>query len=224
MARASSSCASAASTAVQAAQLTTTSGFAWPIAAATAEASVMSRSARARGVKSSPRAASRSTTSRPSIPPAPVTSQRVIAWSLSCRCGLLFGGRTSGRGRAAQRLPPVAVRGVPLDGGLEAVGERRQRGVAHRAEQRVVEAVAAVVGLAVLDRHHVVPGRAELVEDGPGELAVGQLNVAVDVVDLARPPLLEHQLDAPAVVVHEDPAAAVQAVAVERERLGGAQG
>ena len=49
-----------------------------------------------------------------------------------------------------------------------------------------------------------------------GELAVGQLGAAADVVDLPVAPLLGHELDAAAVVVDVQPVAHVQPVAVER--------
>lgn len=91
-------------------------------------------------------------------------------------------------------------------------------GIAKCAQRRVVEAVAAVVALAVLDPRDLVPTRAAAVKQGLRELDVGQLHVTADVVDAPALASLESKLDAAAVVVHVDPAADVPAIAVERDR------
>ena len=61
--------------------------------------------------------------------------------------------------------------------------------------------------------------QAQLVEDDAGDLQVGALVAAAHVVDLAGLAVLEHELDAGAVVVHVEPVADVQPVAVERQLL-----
>ena len=95
----------------------------------------------------------------------------------------------------------MAVVGIPGHGGLQAVGELDARGVAHRTEQGVIEAVAAIVALAVGDGYHHLPGGAAGRQNGGGEFAVGQLGAAVDVVDPAGGAFFQDELDAPAVVI-----------------------
>ena len=75
--RAAGSSASAPSTSVHAAQLTITSGALSATARSTARRSLTSSWARARPAQSWPCARAAATTSRPSIPPAPVTSSRI---------------------------------------------------------------------------------------------------------------------------------------------------
>src|ERR1019366_3969845 len=97
------------------------------------------------------------------------------------------------------------------------LGERPGRGVAHAAQQRVVQGVAAVVTLAVLDRTDHVPARAAGVQQQAGQPAVGRLTAPVDVIDGAAAAALGYQLDAAAVIVDVYPAPDVAAGAVERD-------
>src|SRR5438477_10625181 len=95
-----------ASTAVMAAQCTIASGWVAPIAPSTASRSPTSSAARSRPMTSC--GCSASTTSRPTMPPAPVTRTR-NARSLP-RGGLVD------RRPLQQRFPPVAILRIPLDG------------------------------------------------------------------------------------------------------------
>ena len=113
-------------------------------------------------------------------------------------------------GRAVQWLPPRHGCRVPLHRGPQALGERNARRVAQTSQHRVVQRVAAVVPLPVLDRRHHVPADPAGVEDGRRQLPIGQLHVAIDMVDPARFAGLEHELDTPAVIVHVNPAADVK--------------
>ena len=98
-----------------------------------------------------------------------------------------------------QRLPPGAVVAVPGDGrarGPSSNGDRRR--VAQLvADLGDVQRVPPVVALAVVDAVAPVPVPARSPSSSTlGELPVGQLGAAADVVDLAGPALLERQLDA----------------------------
>ena len=106
------------------------------------------------------------------------------------------------------RLPPVAVRAVPLDrlGEARAV-ERVPRHPAERAQLRRVDRVAAVVAGAVGDVADEVGRRAGQVEDPPHDVHVLAL-LPADVVDLAGRALAQHELDRSAVVVDVQPLAA----------------
>src|SRR6478609_845955 len=108
----------------------------------TACALVTSRSRRAKAITTVERARSSCTSSAPTWPPAPVTSQRTSA----------------ARGRE-QRAPPVFVRLVPGDGLGKAVTEGVPRLIAKGPQPAVVECVSAVVTTAVLDVLHRVPVR-----------------------------------------------------------------
>src|SRR5262244_4102347 len=170
----------------------------------------MSRSARVRASAVSPSRSRRVTRSRPSIPPAPVTSHRLIGpAALRGRFSLFIGSPPTG-GHAMsgplQRFPPATVPLVPADGIGQAPAERYARGEAHAPEQRVVQRVPPIVPLAVLDMRHHLPVRAAAFEQCPGQLIIGQLRVPVDVIHPPRLSAFEHQLDPPAVVIDVDPA------------------
>src|SRR6185503_1319257 len=117
------------------------------------------------------------------------------------------------------RLPPGAVRRVPLDRlGQPALAEGVARRPAERAQLPVVERVTAVVSRAILDvadQRRVGPRQ---LEDPVGHLEV-LVVLAADVVDLAGRALAQHELDAGAVVLGVQPLAHLLPVAVDRERL-----
>ncbi len=102
--------ASAASTAVHAAQLTTTAGRWWSSAARTAPSSVMSRTWRSSAVTGVPRCCNREVRSRPSMPDAPVTSHRgrgyggMVSVSEGCVPGVGKGGAVR-PGRSGRERP-----------------------------------------------------------------------------------------------------------------------
>lgn len=76
------------------------------------------------------------------------------------------------------------------------------------------------MALAVLDVDDVgVPFGVARLQEQSGELLVGELGAAADVVDLARAALGADELDALDVVVDVQPVADVGAVAVQRDRL-----
>src|SRR4051812_17230164 len=203
---ASVSCSSAPSTSVQAAAFTTTSCPG--TAAATAVASVTSRSLRVTAVTSSPAAPRTSTRSRPSMPDAPVTSHRTRS------------APSAGEGGPGpQRLPPAPVLLVPRHGPGQAFVEGHLRRVPELARDLGdVHGVAPVVALAILDALHGVPAGVRGREQPLGQLGVGELGAAADVVDLAGPAALEDEVDAAAVVVDVQPVAHVEPVAVQRDR------
>src|SRR5690606_34330401 len=96
-------------------------------------------------------------------------------------------------------------------------GEVLGRAVAQLGgELAVVQRVAGVVTLAVLDVPDHVPALSARLQQQPGQLLVGQLPAAADVVDLARPPAQPHQLDARHMVVDVQPVAHVPARPVQR--------
>src|SRR5215813_12493963 len=182
----------------------------------------MSRSARVRASAVSPSRSRRVTRSRPSIPPAPVTSHRLIGPAgPRGRFSLLIGSPPTGGGHAMsgplQRFPPATVLLLPADGIGQAPAERYARGEAHAPEQRVVQRVPPSVPLAVLDMGDHLPVRAAAFEQCPGQLIIGQLRVPVDVIHPPRLSAFEHQLDAPAVVIDVDPATDILAVPVQRD-------
>jgi hypothetical protein len=72
-----------------------------------------------------------------------------------------------------------------------------------------------MVALAVCHLRHHVPARVAAFEQGSGQLNVGQLHVAVDVIDGSRLTALQDQLDAPAVVIDVYPSPDVPAVPVQ---------
>src|SRR3954468_6060629 len=120
-----------------------------------------------------------------------------------------------------ERAPPRLVVAVPGHRVGKALLERHLRLVAELGADLVVgQRVAVVVTLAVLDVLDVrVPTATARLEQPLGQLAVGELDAAADVVDLAGAAALEHELDATAVVVDVQPVAHVEPVAVERHLL-----
>ena len=156
-------------------------------------------SARSHAMTSSPASVQVRTRSWPSWPPAPVIEDAHQPARL-------------------QRAPPPLVGAVPVDGGLERLVERALLRPPERGDLGDVDRVAAVVAEAVLDvldrRLVLAEQREELVDEHP----VGRLVAGADVVDLAGRALVEHEVDAGAVVVDVEPVALVEAVAVERDR------
>src|SRR5262249_38211021 len=120
---------------------------------------------------------------------------------------------------------PVAVGEVPVDGFLDAGGERLARGPAKLAlDLRTIDCVAAVVAGAVGDVGDLigvffaVGTRGLLVEqraDRTDDLEVRLLVQAADVVGLADATALEHEPDRGGVVLDEEPVADLHAVAVD---------
>ena len=160
------------------------------------------------------RPASASRRSRPSCPSAPVMRIRT-AQVPSGSPGPFDDG-----GPGPQRLPPVAVVGVPLhrvDQPLLPLDRGRPAELAPQLGG--VEDVAAVVAGAVghdrLERLRL----AERGEDPVGDLHDGGLDAAADVVRLAHPAAGEHGVDGRAVVVHVQPLPAVLGAGIERQRL-----
>ena len=95
--------------------------------------------------------------------------------------------RRSGRHHCALSRYQMTVAASP-------VGEVRLRPVAElRADLRVVQGVPLVVALAVLDVRDAVPAGPAGRQQQPGQLPVGQLGAAADVVDLAGPPTGQRQ-------------------------------
>src|SRR4051812_28333844 len=101
-----------------------------------------------------------------------------------------------------ERLPPVTVCPVPLDGVGQALLERNLRLVAElAADLGDVDGIALVVAEPVGDLLDAVPPGAGGLEQLAGELLVRELGATADVVNLARAATGEHQVDAAAVVV-----------------------
>src|SRR5262245_7158465 len=216
---ASASCASASSTAVQAAQFTTTAGR-WPeMAASTASRSVMSRAVRSRATVLAAVSPSSRVRSTPSMPAAPVTSQpSVISRRRPTRSPEALDVASQQRGARLQRLPPRAVGLIPGDRLGQPGLERLDRPVPELgADLRTVDRVAPVVALAIRHVLHHVPAGAAGVEQPLGEFLVAEFGAAADVVDLAGAAAEAHQFDAGHVVVDVQPVTHVQAVAVERD-------
>ncbi len=117
------------------------------------------------------------------------TGRRTASRSRPCIFAALFDG-----------APPELVGRVPADGALQRFCEIGRPAEAEVIELRGGDRVAAVVAGAVGDaaRRRVVR-LAQLVEDDLGDLAVGALVAAADVVDLAGLAVLEQRsLDAAA--------------------------
>src|SRR5581483_8335036 len=119
----------------------------------------------------------------------------------------------------ADRAPPVLVLAVPGDGALDPLAEAHLRAPAQLQQalgaKRIAAVVAGTVG-DVLDQRGVAP--AEL-EDAAHDLDVGQLVRAADVVDLARLPPLQHDVDRRGAVLHVEPVADLHPVAVNGQRI-----
>src|SRR5262249_34993740 len=159
----------------------------------------MSRSARVRASAVSPSRSRQVTRSRPSIPPAPVTSHRLIGPAApQGRLSMFMGSPPTGGGHAMSGplhgSPPATVPLVPADGTGQAPAERYARGEAPAPEQRVVQRVPPIVPLAVLDMGHHLPVRAAAFEQCPGQLIIGQFRVPVDVIHPPRLSAFGHQL------------------------------
>src|SRR5215469_576770 len=182
----------------------------------------MSRLARVKASAVSPPRSRQATMSWPSIPPAPVTSHRLIAppdRGLVPRCSR---GHPVARGAHARSgplhgFPPATVPLVPADGIGQALAELYARGEAHAPEQRVVQGIAPVVPFAVLDMRHHLPVGPAAFEQRPGQLDIGQFRVPVDVIHAPWLSALEHQLDPTAVVIDMDPAADILSVPIQRD-------
>src|SRR5438132_730134 len=117
------------------------------------------------------------------------------------------------------RLPPAAVRAVPLDGLAHSLPEVARRPPAELLELPGAERVTPVVAGAVLDVAQQRAVRARQLEDELDHLDVLVLVAAADVVGLAGLPLAQHELDPGAMVLDVEPVADLPAVAVDRERL-----
>ena len=142
------------------------------------------------------------------LPPAAARDHRACPSRRSCGASLARAAPTS-RGCRGTRRPsrPARRRSRPS-----------ARSPAPRASCRS-EGVPPVVPLAVGDPLDPLPARAAGLQQPPGELPVGQLGTAADVVDLARPAAAPAPAAMPgAVVAHVQPVAHVAAVAVERHR------
>jgi hypothetical protein len=115
---------------------------------------------------------------------------------------------------APQRLPPATVIHIPLHRRSQADSERDAGRVPDGAKERVIQRVTAVVTFSVFDHRHHIPIGAARFQEGSGQFPVGQLDIAVDVVDTATFAVLEHELDALAVIVYVYPPADIKAIAI----------
>ena len=114
------------------------------------------------------------------------------------------------------RAPPGLVVAVPGDGLGQALVEVVGGGPAELADPAGVQRVAPVVAWPVgHELDHVLAG-AERGQDAAGQLQVGDLVAAADVVDGAGLAAPQHQVDGAAVVEHVQPVADVAAAAVQR--------
>ena len=146
--------------------------------------------------------------------PAPPRGRPAVrdAW-----VGLLALGPISGLGGLLGRAPPGLVGHVPVDGGLQALGEV---GVGRPPTQlalelRAVDGVAAVVAGAVGDPVEVLGVAPHGREDHAQDRDVVPLAVGADEVGLPHLSLGEDVPDGRAVVLGVDPVADVLAAAVE---------
>ena len=91
-------------------------------------------------------------------------------------------------GRRASAAP--TSHGFPYTTALSNAGrgERDAGCVPNGTKYGVIQRIAAVVTFPVFDHRHHVPVGAAGFEDGSGQFPVGQLDVAVDVVDPPRSP------------------------------------
>src|SRR5574342_1071964 len=117
-------------------------------------------------------------------------------------------------------LPPPAVLPVPRHRGAEPVLERTAGRPAQLTPRlRRVDGVAPVVAGPVGDEPHQRSRLAEEVEDAVDDVQVLPLVRPAQVVALAGLAPLQGRAEAGAMVLHVDPVAHVQAVAVDREGL-----
>lgn len=115
------------------------------------------------------------------------------------------------------RAPPGLVGHVPVDGGLQPLGEVgvRRPPAELALELRAVDGVAAVVAGAVGDPVEVLGVAAHRLEDHAQDRDVVLLAVGADEVGLPHPALREDVPDGRGVVLGVDPVADVLAAAVE---------
>ena len=132
-------------------------------------------------------------------------------------CGLLPLRAVAGLGGLLGRAPPGLVGDVPVDGGLEALGEVGVgRPPAELAlELRGVDGVAAVVAGAVGDPVEVLGVAPHRLEDHAQDRDVVLLPIGSDEVGLPHPALREDVPDGRGVVLGVDPVADVLALPVE---------
>ena len=131
--------------------------------------------------------------------------------------GLLALGPVPGLGGLLGRAPPGLVLDVPVDGGLQALGEVgvRRPPAELALELRAVDGVAAVVAGAVGDPVEVLGVAAHRLEDHAQDGDVVLLAVGADEVGLPHAALGEDVPDGRGVVLGVDPVADVLAAAVE---------
>ena len=131
-------------------------------------------------------------------------------WLLALLGVLGLGGRLGG-------APPRLVGHVPVDGGLQALGEVGVLGLPAElaAQFGGVDGVAAVVAGAVLDPIEVVGVLAHHLQDHAQDRDVVPLAVGADEVGLAHAALREDGPHGARVVLGVDPVAHVLALAVE---------
>lgn len=123
----------------------------------------------------------------------------------------------AGLGGLLGRAPPGLVGHVPVDGGLEALGEVgvRRRPAELALQLRAVDGVAAVVAGAVGDPVEVLGVAAHRLQDHSEHGDVVLLPIGPDEVGLPRAALGEDVPDGRGVVLGVDPVADVLAAAVE---------
>src|SRR5262249_1941526 len=176
--------------------------------------------ARAIACTSAPPATRRSSRWPPANPVAPVTSGRPCT-SIPGRSAAavpFLAVPPEGRILILDRPPPRLVLPVPADGGREPGVEVLARRPAERRQLRRVERVAPIVARAIRHRCDERRRPPDERQNPVREIDVLHLVAAADVVDLARHPLVDQQVDAAAVILDVQPVALVLAVAVERHR------
>lgn len=131
--------------------------------------------------------------------------------------GLLALGPVPGLGGLLGRAPPGLVLDVPVDGGLQALGEVgvRRPPAELALELRAVDGVAAVVAGAVGDPVEVLGVAAHRLEDHAQDGDVVLLAIGPDEVGLPHAALGKDAPDGRGVVLGVDPVADVLAAAVE---------
>ena len=132
-------------------------------------------------------------------------------------CGLLALGPVPGLGGLLGRAPPGLVLDVPVDGGLEPLGEVgvRRPPAQLALELRRVDGVAAVVAGAVGDPVEVLGVASHRLQDHAQHGDVVLLAVGADEVGLPHAALREDVPDGRGVVLGVDPVADVLALPVE---------
>lgn len=132
-------------------------------------------------------------------------------------CGLLALCAVAGLGSLLGRAPPGLVGDVPVDGGLQPLGEVgvRRPPAQLALELGGVDGVAAVVAGAVGDPVEVLGVLSHLLQDHAQDRDVVPLAVGADEVGLPHAALREDVPDRGGVVLGVDPVADVLAAAVE---------